>query len=331
MNKNNINENNLNDDSNKETRAYKRERQKGERWDGYKVQSIPSFQKLLPYLMKTRDASTNFFEATYDVSEVVKYLDKKNQELKEEREKEKKEEKIEKNDPTNPIKKYNYNQFFIATIVRVFALRPHLNRFVAGKDIYQRHNIEIAYVIKKEFSDEGEESITISAFERDSNLEDVAKILSPAIEGVRTETNDEQGDFIGTLMKFPNFVTSFIVWILDFFIKIGHCPVSLRKMDVMQSSAFISNLGSIGLENVPYHHLYDRGTTSVFLTIGKVRKGFVPTKEGMVEKDLVDMKITMDERITDGFYLVKSLDVLQDILENPQKLDERLKEVPIDE
>lgn len=213
----NDNEDNINLD--RENRGYNRKRQKGERWDGYEVQSIPSFQRLLPYLMKTRTGATNYFESSYDVSEVVKYLDRKNKELNENSSSSSKESNTkESTNNRSTIEKYNYNQFFIATIIRVFALRPHLNRFIAGKTIYQRHNIEIAYVIKKEFSDEGEESITISSFERDSNIEDVAKTLSSAISGVKNETKDDQGDFIGTLMKFPSFITSFVVKMLDFFI-----------------------------------------------------------------------------------------------------------------
>lgn len=69
----------------------------------------------------------------------------------------------------------------------------------------------------------------------------------------------------------------------------------------------------------------------MFLTLGRVRKDFVLTKDGVVEKHLVDIKLSMDERVADGFYYVKSLELLEDILKNPEQLDERLKEVPIDE
>jgi len=305
--------------SSSEPRAYKRKRKKGERWDGYKVKNIHPFNTLIPFLMKTRVGSTNYFEATYEVDNLVKYINKKNEEIK------------LNNGEGEAITKYGYNQFFIAALVRVLALRPHLNRFVANKTIYQRHNIDIAYVIKKEFSDEGEESTTVSTFERDSNIEDVRKILQKKIKGVKESSDDEAGEFVESLMKLPKFLVSFVVWMFDLFIVIGHMPKSLRTIDVMQASAFISNLGSIGLENTPYHHLYDRGTCSIFLTVGKARKDFVLTKDGVVEKYLVDIKLSMDERIADGFYYTKSLNILENILKNPEQLEERLKEVPIDE
>ena len=304
-----------------ESRAPVRERKKGERWDGYKVKNILPFHQMIPYLMKTRVGSTNYFEASYEVDNLVEYITRKNEEIKSKN--------AEGSEDT--IEKYGYNQFFIAALIRVLALRPQLNRFVANKTIYQRHKIVIGYVIKKEFSDEGEESTTISTFERDSSIFDVRETLSKEIKGVRESSDDEAGEFIGSLMKLPKFMISFIVWIFDMSIIIGRMPKSLRGIDVMQASAFIANLGSIGLENVPYHHLYDRGTCALFLTLGRVRKDFVMTKDGMVEKHFVDIKLSMDERIADGFYYIKSLDLLESILKNPEQLEERLKEVPIDE
>lgn len=302
------------------TRAKKREKQKGDRWDGYEIKKdIDTFQKLIPYLMKTRAASSNYFNLSFDATEIVNYLDRKNEEARKNGE-------IDENS-----KKYNYNQFFIAAIVRIFALRPRLNRFIAGKKIYQRHDIEIAYVIKKEYSDEGEETITTSAFERDSNIDDVISIVTPTIKGVREETDDETSDFINTFIKLPNFIISFIIRVLDYLTDIGHYPQIMKSIDPMQSSVFVTNIGSLNLVGAPLHHLYDRGTSSLFVMIGKVSKKCIPTTEGIEEKYMVDIGITMDERITDGFYFIQSLKLLEEIFKHPEQLDERLKEVPIDE
>ncbi|MDR2967160.1 MAG: 2-oxo acid dehydrogenase subunit E2 [Methanobacteriaceae archaeon] len=300
-------------------RVYKRKRKRWERFDGYKVKGIPSFQKLIPYLMRTRDASTNYFEVTYDIGEVIKYLNEKNRNL---------EENIDSN---NLINHYTYTLFFITLIVRILALRPHLNRFVSRKNIYQRHNIEIAFVVKKEFSDEGEESTAVENFERDSNIDDVRYKLHDSIKNVKKTIDDNTGDFVDTLMKFPNFIVRFVVWIFDALIFIGYCPAILRKIDSMQCSVMFSNVGSIGLKGAPHHHLYDRGTCSLLVSVGSIRKEKYLTDNGVEEKDVVDFKISMDERIADGFYFVKTFDILQKILQNPQQLDNRLKEVPIDE
>ena len=297
-----------------ESRAYKRKRQKGERWDGYLVKNLNSYQKLVPYLMKTRTGSSNYFRDTFDVTNVVKYLEDKNKELNNNK---------DLNNGSG-IEKYTYNHFFMTAINRLIALRPHLNRFIAGKKIYQRHNIEISYVIKKEFSDHAEQSVTISKFERDSNIEDVIEVLTPDIKGVRDSSDDDHGDFLGTLLKLPRFIVSSIVMFMDFCIVIGHAPKFLREMDAMQCSVFVTNLGGFDVNTAPVHHLYDRGTISLFVMIGTIIK-----KDN--NKHEVEISVTMDERITNGFYMVNSLKLLQDVLKNPEQLDERLKEVPIEE
>ncbi|RBQ24376.1 hypothetical protein ALNOE001_03090 [Candidatus Methanobinarius endosymbioticus] len=285
----------------------------------YLIKNIPAVQKLMPYLMKTRDSSSVYFKDSFDATNLVNFLNDKNKELN-------KIDKIDNNSIlSTSVSKYNYNHFFMTAITRIIALRLHLNRFVAGKKIYQRHNIKLAYVVKKQFSDEGEESVTISTFERDSNIDEVSNIISPTIKGVKDSSDDEHGDFLDTFIKFPGFIISFVVKLMNFCIVIGHSPKFFRKMDIMQCSAFVSNLRSINLPTVPLHHLYDRGTCSVFITIGKIRK---------VEKSEryeVKISITMDEKVTDGFYLIKTWNLLQDILNHPEKLDERLEEVPIDE
>jgi hypothetical protein len=307
------------DDSNTE-RAYIRKRKWWERFDGYKVKSAQAMRKLAPFLMKTRVGSTNFFELTYDAEEIIKYLDEKNRKLK------------ENPDPNNPIKQYTYTQFFITLIVRILALRPELNRFVSRKNIYQRHNIEIAYMLKKDFSDRGELQTTVETFERDSNIDDVSQILLNSVKNVKNTTGDKTGDFVATLMKFPNFIITFLIWLLfDALTYIGYCPAILRKIDTMQSSVMFTNLGSIGLEGAPHHHLYDRGTGTLLISVGRIRKEKYLSDNGIEEREVVDFKVSMDERITDGFYFIKTFEFLKELLDNPQQLDDRLKEVHIDE
>lgn len=94
----------------KDSRAYKREKQKGERWDGYLVKNIPSVQKLMPYLMKTRNSSSVYFRDTFDATNLVNFLNDKNK-------------KLISDDISSleDINRYNFNHFFMAAIVRVLA------------------------------------------------------------------------------------------------------------------------------------------------------------------------------------------------------------------
>ena len=39
-------------------------------------------------------------------------------------------------------------------MIRLFTVKPHLNRFISGRKFYQRKKIEVAFVAKKEFTEE---------------------------------------------------------------------------------------------------------------------------------------------------------------------------------
>ena len=295
-----------------DSKAPRRQSKRSDRLDGYKIKNT-DYQSLVPFLMKPRDGSSIFFRENIDVTKMVHYLDRKNALLKE--------------NPNPNIKKYNYNLFFTSAIVRLFAIRYHLNRFVAGNDVFQRHSINMGYVVKKQLVDGAVTTITKSDFERYYNIEDVGEVLSSNIHDAKDESGDEVNDFLDKLCLLPNFVIAFGVWLIDKLVTWGHIPKMIYKLDPMQCSVFVSNLGSIGLDNPPVHHLYNRGTCSVFVVIGEVQKQLVDGED----KYTCGLTVTLDERISDGLYFVNSLKELRKIIQNPDQLDDRYYDYIIDE
>ena len=93
------------------------------------------------------------------------------------------------------------------------------------------------------------------------------------------------------------------------------------RSDPLCSSAFMANLGSIGF-SAPYHHLFEYGTTSLFGTIGKITKTPVVDENGqIVVKDIVMIRWTFDERVTDGFYAAQGLAVFEKYMRDPSALE----------
>lgn len=81
-----------------------------------------------------------------------------------------------------------------------------------------------------------------------------------------------------------------------------------------------SNLGSLKVD-APFHHLYEWGTTSIFLTIGApVKVPVVIANDQIVVREVINLAFTLDERISDGFYYVQSIKRLQYLLEHPETL-----------
>jgi len=84
----------------------------------------------------------------------------------------------------------------------------------------------------------------------------------------------------------------------------------------MYTSAFLANLGSLKID-AAYHHLYEHGNCPLFVTIGRVAQ--VPAVEdgNVVTQSQVTIRYSFDERVEDGLYCAKALQLLQQRLENP--------------
>ena len=109
----------------------------------------------------------------------------------------------------------------------------------------------------------------------------------------------------------------------------GIMPASLTKGDPNYSTALLANLGSIGA-GCPYHHLSNYGTCSIMITIGTMHKELVRMPDGANEfRDIVEMTLTLDERIADGFYFAKSLRIAHHLFENPELLAQSVS-TPVD-
>jgi hypothetical protein len=89
----------------------------------------------------------------------------------------------------------------------------------------------------------------------------------------------------------------------------------------MYASAFIANLGSLKLD-AAYHHHYEYGNIPIFVTVGRVHDAVVARADGTVgtRKEVV-LKWNFDERIEDGLYAARALELLRARLAAPPPTD----------
>lgn len=282
----------------------------GDRKDGWRVRNLDSYMNMVPVLMPGRNESCVYFGETIDVTNMVNFIKKSN---------ENKEMLDEKG-----LIKYTYFGVFMAALVRTLAMRPHLNRFIVSGKIYQRRNIKLCFVAKKKMTEDSPETDVLAVFKRDATLDDVMRKLQGDIKEAK-EGKDDTTDILNVLFKLPAFMLRGFKRLLDFLIKFDMFPKSLESVDPMQSSAFVSNLGSINLSNAPFHHLYERGTCSIFVVMGKI----MPKDGNRYE---VTFTVTLDERISNGFYYIKSIELFEYYLNNPEILLTKPSEdeIPLD-
>ena len=114
--------------------------------------------------------------------------------------------------------------------------------------------------------------------------------------------------------------------VLFYLDKRGKVPYDLVKEDPNYATVFLTNLGSIGLK-AGYHHLSNWGTCSIFVVLGEKYTAPVYDEAGNVEmREFMDVGITLDERIADGFYYSKTIKILKHLLQNPELLEQDITE-----
>lgn len=255
---------------------------------------------IMPFIMRGRNESAVYLSKSYCIENMQQYI-------------------REQRKLGRRITVFN---IISATFLHTFLRRPQLNRFVAGRRLYQHNTFDILYVVKTTMTDEGIESIAKVNFDGDDSLEKVKDKMDHHISEIKGSEGKEDDKFIGLITKLPRFALRFLIWIgrvLDFH---GIMPKSLLELIPLYSSVFISHLGSIGGDAL-FHHLYEFGTTSVFCTIGKVYlKPYrdIYTEE-VVWKKTIDLNLTIDERICDGYYMIKSLELFDSYIDNPALLE----------
>lgn len=284
----------------------------GLRSDGKKVKNIDPFMRIVPHIMFERSDAMVMQLQEIDCQNMDNYiLDKRK---------------------TEGLR-LSYMDIVMAAFVRVIALRPKLNRFVVNGRIFKRNNIQISLAVKKRLTDEAEETTVKMTFDGTESIKDVMEKIHNTVKENKGDISNGTDKIAKTLTSTPNFMIKIMVRFLMWLDKHGMLPKSIIEVSPFHTSLFLVNLKSIKMETV-YHHIYNFGTTGIFVSMGKEtlepRVVDLSTKEIGVKK-IMKMGIVVDERISDGLYNSLSLREFKKIMENPYILDQRNENVILDD
>lgn len=278
----------------------------GLRPDGKKAKGIDPITKIVPHIMTRRYDSQNMCHYDCPCEPMDAFI-------KAEREK------------GNSIK---YMDIMMAGLVRVIALYPWLNRFVMNGRIFNRKGIFISFVVKKGFSTDAAESLVKLEFTGHETIYEVReKINASIVENAKMDANNGTEKLARLLTITPNFIIKFLLATIKFLDRHGLLPKAIINLSPFHASAFLTNLKSIKGPSI-FHHLYDFGTTGIFLSMGKEMVAPV-IRNGQIEVGkMMSVDYVLDERFCDGFYFVEALNVLKKIYMNPETLTTRLEHLP---
>ena len=283
-------------------------RKRGDRRDGRWVKDVPGLQTVMAHLMPNRTDCEVFMKDTFDVTELLRYLEKKNAE--------------------HPEYKTTMFHCLITSVARMVRERPKMNRFIQGRRMYERNEISLSFVVKRRFADNGEESLMVLVPQDEDTLDSISrKIVGDVKETRKSEVATGGIDAVlDAFARIPRPILMFVIRVIRWLDFWGLVPNALTDGDPNYTSVLLSNLGSIQAPAV-YHHLNNYGTNSLMITIGTIHKEEKIMPDGSKQiRDVVDIGATLDERIGDGFYFARSLKLIQYICAHPELLDRPLGE-----
>mgnify|MGYP000494476542 FL=1 len=271
----------------------------GKRADGRRLKKINPIFLLMPHIMKRRSDAQVFYSQEIPIAPLDEYIAKKDAEG----------------------IKMSYMAIIYASLVRIIAEKPLINRFVMNGKIYARNSIDISLVIKKGMSETADETPLKLHFDGSENIFDIRNRLEQTIIQNKEVTAENATDKLAKTLSFvPSWLIKFIVNFLMFLDRHDLLPKFIIEASPFHTSAFLTNVGSLGIDSI-YHHLYDFGTTGVFLAMGKKKKSLINVDEALAEEKTLSLRWVLDERICDGYYYANSFKTLFRYLRKPELLE----------
>lgn len=274
------------------------------RYDGRIVHDMDPIQKIMPYIMKTRTDSMNMFEDLIPCNAMDEYIAKMEAEG----------------------LSLSYMHILIAAMVRTLAIRPRLNRFVMNGKIYARPKIWVSFMVHETLREDSNEVTVKLCFEGTETIQEISRVINDAIarETGKKRTANATDKLVAKLLNLPAFILQFVVNVLMFMDRHNCMPKAIIELSPFHTSLFVTNLKSLGINHI-YHHVYNFGTTGLFLAMGKEKKRAVAVGNELAVRKQMGIGLVTDERFCDGLYFARSLKKFKRFLENPYLLETPLE------
>ncbi len=272
-----------------------------DRFDGTAVPNVHPVRRIMPFIMPTKNGAFVLFEHDIPTAPLIAFLADANRTRPADR----------------PITMFHCVLRAIGIALNEF---PRLNRYVSGSRLYARKSVWLAFSAKQRLErDAPLFTAKLEALPDEPLGTFVDRILSVLGDGRSGKESHADREIKGFL-KLPGPVLRAAVKMQRVLDGWNLLPSSLLADDPLYASAFIANLGSVGLD-AAFHHLYEYGTIPIFATMGRIHRAPHVYENGSVgSREVFRMRYTYDERVEDGFYAARALERLAACLNDPSTL-----------
>jgi hypothetical protein len=267
--------------------------------DGVRAERVPLVRRFMPFLMRRRNESAVWSEQDVAADPALAFAESFSHEH------------------GVPL---TFFDLVLRSIARVLDEFPRLNRYIVGRRLYQRTDIAISFSGKEAFETDAPLYVRKLIFDPREPLEALARRMSECVRGGRAGEKTQSDHEMSILARLPRLMIDAVVAagrLLDYF---NLLPASMITADPLYASAFVANLGSVGIAGA-YHHLYEYGTIPIFVVVGAYRHVAVVEENGrIVARRVATFKYTYDERVEDGFYCARAVSRIKELIEHPAEL-----------
>lgn len=265
----------------------------GRRADATRVRDVSTMRRFMPFVSPRRNESLVYFDSEIEVGPALRFLEQRNA-------------------TRPPGRKLTLFHLYLRSLALILALRPNVNRFTKGGRLWQRRGVWLTFSAKQEIA-EGARLLTIKReFREAESLAEMADAVLDQLTAQRggaTTASDREMKL--ALRVLPPLLTRALMGLLHGADHLGLLTKSMIDADPLFTSAFVANLGSLGMDP-GYHHLWEHGTCSVFAMLGRV--------EDRGAARVMPVRYTYDERVEDGLYAGTALADVKAFLEEPERL-----------
>ncbi|MDR2506126.1 MAG: 2-oxo acid dehydrogenase subunit E2 [Oscillospiraceae bacterium] len=273
----------------------------GRRADGRRLKTVDPILGLTAYLMPQRSDAQVMCMQEVDYDKIAKYIQ----------------------DQRSNGRSISFMSIIIAAYIRTMCKFPELNRFVVNKQMYARNEIAVSFMVLKNSGDENVEASAVKVkFAPTDTIFQISDRIEKAIEENRNppKAGNATEQIARTLYNMP-FLCNIIVGFLKLLERYGLLPRAIVEASPFHTSLFVTNMASLGI-NYIYHHIYNFGTTSVFISTGKIlRQTSVNSAGESKARRVIPLGVVGDERICNGATYAKVYAYWKKCAENPETLE----------
>jgi hypothetical protein len=264
--------------------------------DGVLVERLHPYRRMLAFMMPGRNESVCYYDDCARADKLEAYIERARERF-----------------------DCDITHCLVAAAVRGLHRNPTMNRFVAGRRLYQRNHVAVTFTMKRKKLDKEAQlaAVKLRFDDPDEPFASLCARINDRIghERAGSETyTDKELDILTALPRpLLDGAMSLVRW-ADFN---NLLPASFIENDGFFTSMVIANLGSLGMAPA-FHHLYEYGTSPLFMMVGKIEERALVVDGKVVAQRVLPIRWSYDERIDDGLTSKYGMASVREALEDPE-------------